>query len=1174
MSKDQSQKTRSRRSCWLSIFGIVSLVLIAAAGVFAWFYTHPISNAALHTRVLQRLERISGLDVAYDTASLTVATGKYKITNLRFIDPKRPSPPVLTIGEVHATIDPLQLVSNPESVITHVVLKNPSRLDLVYTPDSIELGERSRFLLDAVRKAQPPGSSQAGRLPFDELKIENAEIVFTESEGILPDLSPAQPVLVMAGQISLTNEGASGLDIRFNGQAAQSDMGPADGSPGNQNMRENPLNAYGASGIEVNVVINSNNSIGVQGTVENIALNKMFRDLPETSVRASDLRFDLKSNTTDTKRGIAGTVKAATLAYISPEKQIQVNDENLILDADVDLQTSAGVVQVQSLTLNSDGAKASLSGGVHYKSLLSYDVAFSAERLDEDYRALLEKVLPEQWEVDANQDSIAVNVHAIGSTGSLSSFQGTVSMRDLTLKTPALPARLKHLQGDIRFTDTAVSFADVTGEYSGARVALDGAFNGNILNADPGLLNVQWSATVDLDEALKLHSRQIDDAGMALSGAGKIVGNGTWQQNVSPGNLAASGVPLVEGNLEFQDVSLQYPSLPAPIAGLSGKTRIVNNRLEVENLSGTMQGNELSVDGYVEGETFFWRDSAVSATLKSQLDLAELGPYLTADQKANLDKYQLSGQANTDMLISGPLNELGSRFTGIVYVSGVAFTPGLEFMQGRFTGVSGKVAWDGRQLHLDNLSGRLNEEAVQLSGDISAKNIDLHIKSQTSLEAIQKTFPRFDKYLDMSGGVETELDFIVGADAPPVAGSISEVLEAARVMADAAVKDKTFSLNGILKLDDASIRHIAMPIARKEDGRQIPAGRVTGMTGTIKIKNDTFVVPESNPIKCAFSDTPKVRLSGSIQLRPDNFPAMKVKINSGGTLRLDTWATGWGKALPDLDKPPITGKKFDFEADLLAPSVIFREQEAGRSQANILFRMVQDKSPRVTDFRNVVIQGNREGQGRIIGSGRIESFVWNPQQFPRWQTSLDVQSMPLESILTAVFREQPRLQGMITGKIDLQGIGKNARSVSGRGSGFMRNLEIGGTGVIRQLGQTTGRNFGGKLFQTAQAATFEVGNGAISSRDLALDTNGLQLEMRGDYWFAGDPSRGVAPKTIEGTLRLRLFKSVFGSIPIIGAVADLADEVANAFLLAFRITGSAENPQITPVPLPLFQGGV
>jgi hypothetical protein len=298
---------------------------------------------------------------------------------------------------------------------------------------------------------------------------------------------------------------------------------------------------------------------------------------------------------------------------------------------------------------------------------------------------------------------------------------------------------------------------------------------------------------------------------------------------------------------------------------------------------------------------------------------------------------------------------------------------------------------------------------------------------------------------------------------------------------------------------------------------------------------------------------------------------MTMEISTKSELDLDPWILGWGKDMPHIDSPPQSGKEFDLVATIIAPSITYKNLHAGRSRGTLTFHMKQDNSPRVTNFKEIIIQGVQPGQGRVIGSGSIESYVWDPSHYPHWSASVDVQDMPVESLLTAVFKDPANVKGMITGKMDLQGIGTDTNTVRGAGTAAMTNLELGRTNVIRQLGQTTGRNFGGTLFETARAARFEVGNGALSSRDLALQTNGLILEMKGDYYFGGNAT--VPPKTIQGMLKLELFKSVLGKIPIISDLASLADEVANAFLLAFRVSGTADSPRITPVPVPLFQGG-
>lgn len=1174
MTAKTSRKPKRRGCCLVFIIGALALIGLGVAG-FAWLYKHPISNDALHRRVLNRLERISGLPVQYDAATLTLATGKYHISNLRFKDPADSTHAVFTIGDIYATISPWDILRDRESMITDVVLKDPSSFDLVYSINSLKLGERSRFLLDAVRKAQPPGSDNTGRLPFDELKIENATLIFAESAGILPDLAPSTTTMRLAGDFLLKNKGNDALDVQFAGSAGQA-----------KNPNDPP--ATNAAGVHLNATLDQDNEVTLTGEIEGLALHNMLRDMPATWLRAENLQLDLNTSPNENGRKISGDIKVGNIAIHNPENQFQLQDENLAFNTDLDIRTSPALVNFQSLALTSHGAHFDLEGTSSYESFppANAEITFKIDRMDEDYRALLERLVPPGWDFAASEEALAINLNTSIHNHSLTRLNGTVAMLGIELKTPVLPARISNLRGEMVFTDKIIEFVDMTGDYAGARIAVDGAFDGDPWITRAGKLNMNWSAIVDLAKVLQYHGDQIgaattsdktgesDQESSSFSASGRVAGNGTWQQSVNLSDSSQSDVPHIEGRFDFENVSVQHPHLPAPVSKLNGHAVVDDDSLKVQSLSGTIRGNEMQVDGFMQGDQFFWRDPQVSASLTSQIDLAQVESYLPAQTVQQLEKYNVTGEAETSMQLKGPLADLGTNLTGRVRLRNVGFSPGLEFMSGKIDNLSGAVRWNGSRLNFDGLSGSINGETVDLGGSLSANHIDLQVASNAPLEVIESTFPRLDKYLDMSGGLETDLRFSAGKDSPSPVGSINQVLEQARELLDKSVKDHSFAINGNLKFRDAQLRHIAMPIARTEQGRKIPEGRITKMNGTVRIDSDTLRVSKDNPVSCSFADTPNCKFDGWLKLRPDNFPEMEVNVSTGSTLKLDTWIMGWGKDLPRLDKPPITGKRFDLETSVRAPRVTLRGQEGGRSSGKVSFNMVQDDTPRVTRLNEVIVQGATPGSGRIIGSGRIDSFVWNTQRFPHWQAELDIQAMPLQMMLASVFTQPSNLHGITDGNLRLEGHGKDARSIRGNGSVRMTNLEIGGTAVIQELGNTTGRNFGGMLFETARAATFQIGNGALSSRDIALQANGLQLEMHGDYWFAADSARNIPAKTIDGNLRLKLFKSVFGNIPIIGQVADLADEVTNAFLLAFRVTGTASNPQVTPVPLPMFQGNM
>jgi hypothetical protein len=129
----------------------------------------------------------------------------------------------------------------------------------------------------------------------------------------------------------------------------------------------------------------------------------------------------------------------------------------------------------------------------------------------------------------------------------------------------------------------------------------------------------------------------------------------------------------------------------------------------------------------------------------------------------------------------------------------------------------------------------------------------------------------------------------------------------------------------------------------------------------------------------------------------------------------------------------------------------------------------------------------------------------------------------------------------------------------------MTNVVLKDTPLIRRVGEMTGRSIDQELFDTAQTSDFNIGRGAISSRNLQLKSKGVLLDFRGDYYFS---------RRIEGMIRVGYLQTVLGEVPLplVRDLAGFVDKVAGKLLLAFRVSGSASNPRIEPIMLPLFQG--
>jgi len=434
--------------------GIVLAVLLAGLTVAYWYYySHPVQNDALNNRVLRRLERISGLPVSYDSASLTLSNGQYRITNLRFANPDGKSEPVLTIEEVDARVRPWEILFNPEAVITSVVIKRPSPLDLIYTHNSLRLGPRAQFLVNSVQKSQPPGTSKRGKLPIESLEIQDLDLVFTEKEGILPDLSPAKPVMVLSGDLSSRNANADALTLDFVGQA-------------NRPGAVDPVETSGtmASGVKATLQLLEGGKIALKTKADRLALDDMFRENRQASLYAQNVALDVTTSLAETTRTITGTLNSGSFKFSNPERKLTIEDSNVSLAADLDLDTSHSTLAVRSLDLKSIGAEASASGEVNYAGKPAYAGTLNATRLNDTYRDLLMAALPQGWEIQSGDTGIGGKVEVAGHGSQIERLRGQVNLRTVHVLAPGLPAALQNLRGDVFVTEKSLLVKDMSAE--------------------------------------------------------------------------------------------------------------------------------------------------------------------------------------------------------------------------------------------------------------------------------------------------------------------------------------------------------------------------------------------------------------------------------------------------------------------------------------------------------------------------------------------------------------------------------------------------------------------------------------------------------------------------------------------------------------------------------------
>ncbi|MGI8905404.1 MAG: DUF3971 domain-containing protein [Candidatus Sumerlaeaceae bacterium] len=1171
-------------------------VLVAAALAYLWNY--PIRADWVHQRIVTRLRKAAGVDVIYDSASLDLPRRLYQFRNLRFSDPKQPGRELLSIANLAVRVRPLAMLMGAESPIREIEITQPSLLDLRYDRSGLHLGPKLAFLARTTRRTADSNQGSARRidLPLESFRIRDAKIQFEEvTTSPESQILEIRPSAVLVGDVTARSTPDGHVIAKFSGTG----FAPPDTPDA---ITGRPI----ASDIKATAAFaraKDHDKLELSGSIQSASLAGLFSNLPATAASGTNVDFELKAQRQPDSTSVQLAFDAGGLDVTSGEHAIDIHDEHVRGNLRSHYDVRSGELQVDEAKISSSLVDAESSGSISTGADHPYNINIAAIRLDGGYRKLLTRFLPRGWNVTAPATGVEFNTNVTGNKVQLTKLSGQLRFLGVAVTTPHLRQPVRDMSGLIDLSTQTLSVHYLAGRHGETSVTLAGDIRGDFLRRREGQVNLAWNTSSTADDLMDLLEAE---KGTAIPGKtpvktrkpksrGTIAGKGIYQQFVSLSDAARTLPPQVEGTVIVRGAGLSHQSLPAPLENLNGSMHIDGDRLLIDTLSGSLRDTDVAISGLIKGRSVFWNDPELSASVVTKFDLAQFVSYLPAEQKKIILKHRISGEATSRLNLNGSLRQLAdATFAGSVQLRNIAFQPGVEFMAGGFTNLNGDVLWDGHALRMQDLQGKLNGEPIRATGLLSPDAVSIDLDGTADLAGIIKTFPQLEKWLEMSGPAKYDVRFGIGdpdatvpAEPSPLpltdTGADTSGNRLASLFAqlsprlEDAVAARQYRLTGQVEFQGSNMRHRAMPPERTEGGRHVPRGEVRNMRGIARIENDVFRIAVDDVVECDFADTKNCRLSGTLQLREKDLPKMKmaVAISSGSTLRLDSWITGWGMELPKPPEPPQTGKAFELDAEIRAPSILYKEQRAGNSRASINFQIVQNDSPRRTTFSNVEISGSQPGLGSLTGGGTIESFVWKPREFPRWKTEVQIDRMPLESMLTAIFKERTTLAGIVqSGSIELSGVGADAERISGGGSATLRDLSIGATPVFQQIGQQTGRSFGGRSFQTASAAQFQIGNGALSSRDLQLQTNGLSMDLRGDYFFAGNRQQGIPEKTIRGLLKLNVLESVFGKIPLLGPLAQFGDQLAGNLLLAFQVSGNADHPQIAPIALPLFSGAL
>lgn len=1176
-------RTFRRRRVLKTVASLLGLALFALSLLGIYLWQVPQSPQALRQVLVRQLEAATGAAARFEGEAprLFVPDGRLELRDLAFFrTDENSSAPVFRVGRMEVTLSRAALLTGRVQP-DQIVISEPSRLTYTYTSAGIQAGPAARFLSRTLDQLSRRPSGAGG-----EIKVRNVELVLSEGEPQDNPEGDLAPPIILRGELSSRSAPHGRPEIDFLGMLEVEEQHAA--------LRGRLVLPGETSG-----------SLELDLGPTDVSLRPAGRAL--RAAFPGGTRMHLAFNRREEVVDLAARILLPEILVneqVAADDPFQLHDRSLEVVLLSEYDPRSATLTAHDFSFSSDQVLAQMRGSLAVEQPHSFVLNAAAAKVGGDYRRLLNRLLPPGYRIDAPRDGIRLELALAGDNRSLSSVDGVVALRGVTVESPALGKPLKEVAGEIRCRPGQVELRSVSARMGRTSLSLDGTLTGNYLAGEESLLDLGWKAATTPADLVALldsfgghHDGAAPPAG-AVGQGGSISGEGILRHRVSLRSPSGAGVPELAGTITFDNVGFSHPALPAPVQDLTGKLQVEGEQVRVRSLAARLGETPVDLKGTVSGNRYFWRDPVLSGSLTTRLDAGDLRKYLPPDSLAALDRAKVQGQADCRLQLEVPLERVGeARLTGVATLrKGQA---DVETTRGVFQlrNLEGSLSWDGDALIVDRLSGRLNDEPLNASGFLSEEQIYLAVKGVVDLEAVTRSFPALDPWVEADGpaavdltlGERTEvINHYTNVGSNPTPAAVVELVRSVPPRISRAISAGRLDVNGSVVLGNASrgarLRHNGMPGGERRDeaGKPIPRGDMRNVRGRLNWKGNVISTPEGAPLQCDLADTRDCRIDASVELRPGNFPRMTLRGSSRTQARFDTWMTGWGVELPVPPHPPDTGRSFDLDVVFTAPRAIYKGQPAGRTRLELTFNVLQRPDrPRRTLFKSIQVDGLNGG--RMDAQGEMLSYVWKAHEFPRWSADAQFQQMPMLPLLTWIFKDVRNIDGLTSGRMAVQGIKTDPLSIRGQGSTLMTDLIIDRTPLIQGLARATGHQFSGRRFSSVDTTNFIIDEGAIASRDLNLDSaGGLLLEMRGRYFFSDSPRYGARAQTVDARMRLKIFQSVLQQlpiipgIPIVNGLADglsrMADEVAGAFLLAFQVSGHVERPAITPIALPLFQG--
>lgn len=877
------------------------------------------------------------------------------------------------------------------------------------------------------------------------------------------------------------------------------------------------------------------------------------------------------------------------VATSSTAQAVFVPSSTLQLQALMDFDKH--MISVDRAQVDALGAKAAFSGQLEIGNNWAYVCDVQDAKFPVDVLNLVRRFLPEtnSWDTTFTQGQIFSTLHLEGDrTGpDWDSLQASLRTEDLRGIPSVVGIEVGPVVAEAEYSSQSLRVVKFDAQLPPGRLTIFSAelkrFGQEWLEGVQASAN--WTVDFEADKLFEFLRRIRVQLPETMQGSGKVAGYGSlrgpWvppigskEDSFAKALLASLETVELDGVVRWNNGSLDYDMLPAPVSGLSGSMTLDRKSVFFKDLEGSMLGSRTTITCTLSGAGQVWKNPSLDLNVLCSINLERLPDILKMDEKgrwlkpkrrALFERLEPQGNVRAEVRLKGLIfGEAPLDMTGSLQASGLEYDLDSSEAKGTVKIRNARMAMLPDRVVIDKLLGSFNTIEVKTSGTLFGDRCELGLVTSGDLGTYRMAIPRsLHDSREASGPVR-------------ISGWARGVL--------ANASGTATPVDFIRALTNGESHRVAWDYQLAIDARDCAYTYATMPVGASNITGRLYVEPNKlytdGFLRSQWGTSGMGVTSGTLQVKPLAKPdpatpwkTKKVHIRYAGNfprVLVDEWLTGWMPRPSSLasTRTVVRNQEIAFpaqsqstlakllliedvliEGTIKADKVLWKDFQFQQVSTRLLYHHYTSTYPAFLEFRNL--------RGRAYGGEAASDLAFllrKPQ--PEWNWRIAARNVEVKDFLAAWMEKAPSLSGKASGNLSLVARNADKQTYRGQGEAHLRDGSFSGNPLFSELGRLLSvEGMENTSFNTIDGL-FVVAGGKVQSPGISLKSTLLDLVASGQA--------DLETKGLEFDVVYKFFGPL-DKIPFVGRLTNFISS-ATGTILKMRVGGTIGAPSIAFLP--------